>query len=97
MPLRDNEEVGASQVELKRKRAVFAGVARNCSRFLPSVLQNLSRFAALYEDAAFVIAENDSDDETKPMLRSWLSRQPRGHLIELDGLAGVTEDAKTGN
>jgi hypothetical protein len=76
-------------MELKKKRAVFAGVARNCSWFLPNVLQNVSRLAALYEDAAFVIAENDSDDETKSMLRSWLCRQPHGHLIELDGLTAI--------
>jgi len=72
--------------ELKKKRAVFAGAARNCSWFLPNVLQNVSRLAALYEDAAFVIAENDSDDETKSMLRSWLCQQSHGHLIDLDGL-----------
>ena len=76
-------------MELKTKRAVFAGTARNCSRFLPKVFQNVSRLAALYEDAAFVIAENDSDDETKSMLRSWLCRQSRGHLIELDALAAA--------
>ena len=78
-------------MDLKKKRVVFAGAARNCARFLPSVLQNVSRLAALYEDAAFVIAENDSDDETKSMLRSWLCRQPHGHLIDLDGLAAIEQ------
>ena len=78
-------------MELKKKRAVFAGTARNCSRFLPNVLQNVSRLAALYEDAAFVIAENDSEDETKSMLRSWLGRQSHGHLIDLDGLMAIEQ------
>jgi hypothetical protein len=76
-------------MELKKKRAVFAGTARNCSRFLPKIFQNVLRLAALYEDAAFVIAENDSDDETKSMLRSWLCRRSRGHLIELDTLTAA--------
>src|SRR6476661_2292244 len=73
-------------MELKKKRAVFAGTARNCAQFLPTVLRNVSQFAALYEDAAFVIAENDSEDETKSILSSWLGRQSHGHLIDLDGL-----------
>ena len=81
-------------MELKKKRAVFAGTARDCSRFLPNVLQNVSRLAALYEDAAFVIAENDSEDETKSMLRSWLCRQSHGHLIDLDGLM-ASEQTRT--
>ena len=75
----------------QEKRAVFAGTARDCSRFLPNVLQNVSRLAALYEDAAFVIAENDSEDETKSMLRSWLGRQSHGHLIDLDGLMAIEQ------
>ena len=73
----------------QEKRAVFAGTVRDCSRFLPNVLQNVSRLAALYEDAAFVIAENDSEDETKSMLRTWLGRQSHGHLIDLDGLMDI--------
>ena len=78
-------------MELKKKRAVFVGTARDCSWFLPSVLQNVSRLAALYEDAAFVIAENNSEDETKSMLRTWLSRQSHGHLIDLDGLMAIEQ------
>ncbi len=78
-------------MELKKKRAVFAGAARNCSWFLPGVLRNVSRLAALYEDAAFVIAENDSEDETKSILRCWLRDQSHGHLIDLDGLAAVEQ------
>ena len=76
---------------LKKKRAVFAGTARNCAQFLPIVLRNVSQFAALYEDTAFVIAENDSEDETKSTLRSWLCRQSHGHLIELDGLMAIEQ------
>ena len=78
-------------MELKKKRAVFAGTARNCAQFLPIVLRNVSQFAALYEDAAFVIAENDFEDETKSTLRSWLCRQSHGHLIDLDGLMAIEQ------
>src|SRR5262245_23989948 len=80
---------GLGRMNLEKKRAVFAGTARNCALFLPTVLQNVSRLAALYENATFVIAENDSEDETKSVLRSWLSRQADGHLIELDGLTAI--------
>jgi glycosyltransferase involved in cell wall biosynthesis len=72
---------------LKSKRAIFTGPARNCAQFLPAVLQNIERLAALYRDSAIVIAENDSDDATKAILRSWLADRPNGVLIELDGLA----------
>ena len=74
-------------MQLKQKRAVFSGTARNCAWFLPNVLQNVERLAKLYENTAFVVAENDSGDETKSILRSWLNGKANGKLIELDGLA----------
>ena len=68
------------------RRAIFVGLARNCAWFLPTVLQNIERLAGLYRESAVVIVENDSDDCTKSILRSWLATQPNGTLIELDGL-----------
>lgn len=77
----------SSPSDLRHLRAVFAGAARNCAAQLPGVLNNMSRIAALYGDAAFVIAENDSDDETQSILREWHRDRPNRHLITLDGLA----------
>ena len=36
--------------------AVFIGTARDCARWLPDVLDNLSRLARLYDRVAFVFA-----------------------------------------
>ena len=69
-------------------RAVFAGVARDCSRHLPAVLQNLERFAATYDSAAFLFAVSDSTDETLTILERWLATGRRaGRVVDLGTLA----------
>ncbi len=70
----------------KQPRIVFAGVARDCEPYLPAVLDNLNRFAALASQSAFIIVENDSSDCTRPRLAEWLADRP-GRLINMDGLA----------
>lgn len=70
-------------------RAVFAGVARNCTAHLPGVLANLERFAALYERSSFVFVTSDSLDDTRALLERWLAEgRRRGRVIEL----GTLED-----
>jgi len=69
-------------------RAVFAGVARDCAAHLPGVLENLERFAALYESAAFVFVVSDSADDSRSILERWLADGRAGRVIDL----GVLED-----
>jgi hypothetical protein len=66
--------------------AVFALCARSTERYLPAVLANLDRLSACYERRAFVLVENDSTDQTKNLLRRWISTRDDAVLIELDGL-----------
>ncbi len=69
---------------LADRDAVFAGVARNCAAHLPGVLDNLSRFAALYRSASFVFVVSDTRDDTSSLLRSWLAASNRsGEVIDL--------------
>ena len=67
--------------------AVFLGVARDCARHLPGVLDNLARFAGIYADARFVFVVSDCRDDTAGVLRRWLdSGDRRGTLIDLGPL-----------
>jgi hypothetical protein len=69
-----------------RARAVFTGLARNCEPHLPAVLSNLEQLAAVFEQTAYVIVENDSSDRTKDILSSWGRKRGNFHLFCLDGL-----------
>ena len=70
--------------------AVFVGVARNCARWLPAVLDNLSRLSQLHARSAFVFAVSDSTDSTAALLRSWMAARA-GRVIDLGDLAGRFE------
>ena len=69
-----------------RGRAVFAGCARDCSPHLPLVLENISRIATLFDETAFVFAENDSIDDTRDRLQSFIRDRPNAQVLALDGL-----------
>lgn len=66
--------------------AVFVGVARNCARWLPAVLDNLSRLSQLHARSAFVFAVSDTSDSTAALLRSWMAGRA-GNVIDLGDLA----------
>ena len=69
-----------------RQRAVFAGVARNCAAWLPSVLANLDRLARLYSEAAFVFVLSDTTDGSLSILEEWLAAGRPGKAIDLGDL-----------
>jgi hypothetical protein len=70
---------------MRGRKAVFAGLARDCARHLPGVLANLERFAALYDQAAFVFVVSDSTDDSGAILERWLKGR-RGRLVDLGAL-----------
>jgi hypothetical protein len=81
--------MAAGRVTLTGRRAVFAGVARDCAAHLPAVLENLERFAALYEEAAFHFVLSDTRDDTRSILERWLADGGRrGRVLDL----GVLDD-----
>lgn len=70
--------------------AVFVGTARNCARWLPAVLDNLSRLSQLYARSAFVFAVSDATDSTVALLRCWMAGRA-GRVIDLGDLASRFE------
>lgn len=74
-------------VDLNTKKVVFAGAARDCAKELPLVLANVERLAPLFGQAVFMFFENDSKDDTKAVLKSWLDGREGGYLAAQDGLA----------
>jgi hypothetical protein len=83
-----NVPKSANEIAPKTK-ALFAGCVRDCAFWLPSVLRNIERIASLFDEAAFIFVENDSQDATKQILRSWCSERNNSRLISLDGLGSV--------
>jgi len=73
-------------MKLSPQRAVFTGVARDCAEFLPAVLENLARLAALYADPSFVLAVSDCQDRSRSILEQWMASGRRGEIIDLGTL-----------
>lgn len=66
---------------------IFVGCVRDSAAFLPQVLANCARLAALAERAFFIFAENDSIDDTKAILGNWCAGRDNARIICLDGLS----------
>ncbi|MDB5488284.1 MAG: hypothetical protein JWQ58_1999 [Reyranella sp.] len=70
----------------RRGSAVFVGAARDCSRWLPGVLDNLARLTQHYDRTAFVFAVSDTTDESLSLLRDWLGAGRPGKVLDLGDL-----------
>ncbi len=73
------------------RKIIFAGTARNVAPFLPGVTRNIETFSRRFAGWAVVVAENDSHDQTKPLLTAWMERArsqgaARAVLAEMDGM-----------
>jgi hypothetical protein len=71
---------------MRGKKAIFAGCARDCAEPLPAVLRNIDTLSRLFDEAAFLIAENDSKDATKQLLQDWGKTRSGFRLVCMDGL-----------
>ena len=71
---------------MDQSRCVIIGAARNIADKLPTTLQQFTRIAGLWKEAAIVIAENGSTDTTKQVLREFKATQKdlRVHVMTLD-------------
>jgi hypothetical protein len=72
--------------EMGKESVIFAGCARDCEQYLPSVLKNVDRISSLFSQSAFLICENDSTDATRKILSDWGSAKTNFDLANLDGL-----------
>lgn len=68
------------------RRAVVSGVARNCARYLPRVLENLALLGGLYAEVFFVFAVSDTTDDTHALLSNWLAAGRNGTMLDLGDL-----------
>lgn len=71
---------------MDQSRCVIIGAARSIADKLPTTLQQMTRIAALWKEAAIVIAENGSTDSTKQVLRDFKAAQKdlRVHVLTMD-------------
>tara|TARA_B110000037_G_C17070020_1_gene485457 strand:+ start:142 stop:1041 length:900 start_codon:yes stop_codon:yes gene_type:complete len=56
-------------MNLKDLKVVFAGCARDCSDFLPNVLDNIKAYSSLFNESYTIVVENGSVDKTKEILK----------------------------
>lgn len=69
-----------------QKRIIFAGITRDCEKFLPNVLDSISHLADIFKESAYVFLENDSQDLTKKLLNDWGRSKSNFTLLNMDGL-----------
>lgn len=67
-------------------RCVIIGCAKNVGAHLPSTLATIDAIRALWLNAAVVIAENGSTDNTKSLLAAYAAK-PETHILTLDAEA----------
>lgn len=65
---------------------LFAGCARNCEPYLDLIENNLLQVSGLFSSADLLVFENDSTDQTKARLRSFLPTARSRRVIHADGL-----------
>ena len=61
-------------------RIAITGLARNLGHILPRTIRRVERLAALFADYRVFVYENDSQDDTKPILRAWSAANRRVHV-----------------
>lgn len=69
-----------------QKRVIFAGIARDCEKFLPKVLETIGRLSEIFKESAYVFLENDSSDATKKILTDWGRSRTNFNFLNMDGL-----------
>jgi len=68
------------------KKALFTGIAQNCAKDLPMVLNNVSNLSNLFQSSAFLFIENDSSDNTKEILETWGVDRSQFTCLNMNGL-----------
>jgi len=65
---------------MAQSRVVITGLARNLGHVLPATIRRVERLCGLFADARVVVYENDSTDDTKPLLEAWAAADRRVHV-----------------
>lgn len=73
------------------KKIVFAGLARDCSKYLPFVLKNIELISKLFLKSYYVFVENGSIDNTKNILNNWQENHKEDtYLIDLNEISSIS-------
>jgi hypothetical protein len=59
---------------------------KNSAIHLDAVLKNVEKISSLFEMVSYVFIENDSEDETKRMMKNWGQGRDRFYFYSIDGL-----------
>lgn len=84
--------IGIGYKQMKQKRIVICGLARDTALSLDIMMQRLEKTGKLFKDYKVIIFENDSVDGTRKKLKTW--QQCNQHVTLLE--CGVP-DCKLGN
>ncbi len=74
--------VSAGYAHMKESRIVICGLARNCALSLERIERRIESTGTLFRDYRVVLFENDSDDETRTILKAWQKRNPKVLLLD---------------
>ena len=56
-------------MKLNNLKVVFAGCAKDCSKYIPKVLDNIKYYSSFFDQSFSIIIENGSSDNTKELLK----------------------------
>lgn len=75
---------------MRNKKIVFAGLAKDCSKYLPFVLKNIELISKIFLKSYYVFVENGSTDNTKNILNSWQENyRDNSYLIDLNEISSI--------
>jgi hypothetical protein len=62
---------------MAESRVAITGLARDVGRILPLTIRRVENLARCFADTRIVVFENDSQDDTRLLLRRWAAADPR--------------------
>lgn len=75
------ERVARGYQAMRDSRVVIAGLARDLGHILPLTMKRIERLGELFADYRVVTYENDSVDDTFPLLQNWSNQNARVSVI----------------
>ncbi len=69
---------------MKQSRVVICGLARDCAGALPAMMKRMEETGHLFQDYAIVVFENDSNDETRDILKEWAAKNLKVMLMDCE-------------
>lgn len=69
---------------MRDKRVIICGLGMNIEREIPNLKKRVEQLGRYFKDWRFVIFENDSDDNTRMLLKKWTYENNRVILIECE-------------